>query len=168
MSTQNSGLTRRNFLTLGSVAALAGTAALAGCAPQPTSGAKAQADENDGTTMATADETKECDIVILGAGGAGMWAAVEAARAGKNVIVVEKGNNVGVANGSLAGGPFMVGSKLQQEAGIDFSYEEAFTHIMEYSHWSTNAAAIKQAVLLSGDTIDRFTEEFGVPTGMRP
>lgn len=155
-------------MTLGSVAALAGTAALAGCAPQATSGTKAQADETDSMTMATADETKECDIAIIGAGGAGMWAAVEAARAGKSVIVVEKGNNVGVANGSLAGGPFMVGSKLQQEAGIDFGYEEAFTHIMEYSHWSTNAAAIKQAVLLSGDTIDRFTEEFGVPTGMRP
>ena len=170
MTKETKGLTRRNFLAMGSLAALAGTAALAGCAPSASSSeTKAGADEAaDANAMATADETKECDIVILGAGGAGMWAAVEAARAGKSVIVIEKGNNVGVANGSLAGGPFMVGSKLQQEAGIEFTYEEAFNHIMEYSRWSTNAAAIKQAVLLSGDTIDRFTEEFGVATGLRP
>lgn len=164
------GLSRRSFLTLGGVAALGGAAVMAGCAPKASGsqdeGKDAAADE--AAAMQTADETKECDIAIVGAGGAGMWAAVEAARAGKSVIVIEKGANVGVANGSLAGGPFMVGSKLQQEAGIDFTVEEAFNHIMEYAHWATNAAAIKKAVELSGDTVDRFTDEFGVPTGLRP
>lgn len=170
MNEQYKGLTRRNFLAIGSMAALAGTAALAGCAPSASSSdGKADADEaTDASSMATADETKECDIAIVGAGGAGMWAAVEAVRAGKSVIVIEKGGNVGVANGSLAGGPFMVGSKLQQQAGIDFTVEEAFNHIMEYGHWSTNAAAIKRAVELSGETIDQFTDDFGVPTGLRP
>ena len=104
----------------------------------------------------------------MGAGGAGMWAAVEAVRAGKSVVVIEKGGNVGVANGSLAGGPFMVGSKLQQEAGVEFTVEEAFNHIMEYAHWSTNAAAVKAAVAISGETVDQFTDDFGVPTGLRP
>ena len=170
MTQENKGLTRRNFLAIGSVAALAGTAALAGCAPGASSqDDKAGADEaNDAATMATAEETKECDVAIVGAGGAGLWAAVEAVRAGKSVIVIEKGGNVGVANGSLAGGPFMVGSKLQQEAGIDFTVEEAFNHIMEYGHWATNAAAIKRAVELSGETVDQFTDDFGVPTGLRP
>lgn len=171
MKKSTKGLSRRSFLTLGGVAALGGAAALAGCAPQSAaSGAASTAatPASDMSALQTADETKECDIVIVGAGGAGLWAAVEAVRAGKSVIVVEKGGNVGVANGSLAGGPFMVGSKLQQEASIDFTVQEAFTHIMEYAHWSTNAAAIKTAVELSGDTIDRFTDEFGVPTGLRP
>ncbi|MEG2934774.1 MAG: FAD-dependent oxidoreductase [Gordonibacter sp.] len=172
MSELNKGLSRRGFLTFGGVAALGGAAVLAGCAPKAASADKASAQESaaagDASAMKTADETKECDVVVLGAGGAGMWAAVEVARAGKSVIVVEKGNSVGVSNGSLAGGPFMVGSKLQQQAGIDFTVEEAFTHIMEYAHWSTNAAAVKAAVELSGDTIDRFTDEFGVATGLRP
>ena len=170
MTKENKGLSRRSFLALGSVAALAGTAALAGCAPSGSSSeGKATANESsDAAGLATADETKECDIAIVGAGGAGMWAAVEAVRAGKSVIVVEKGGNVGVAIGSLAGGPFMVGSKLQQEAGIEFTVEEAFNHIMEYGHWSTNAAAIKRAVELSGETVDQFTDDFGVPTGLRP
>ena len=163
-------VSRRSFLTLGGLAALGAGAALAGCAPQAPSAAKL-ADTGEGDTaaasaMQTADETKECDIV--GAGGAGMWAAVEAVRAGKSVIVIEKGVDVGVSNGSIAGGPFMVGSKLQQNAGITFTVEEAFNHIMEYSHWSTNAAAVKRAVELSGSTVDQFTDEFGVATGLRP
>ncbi len=170
MEEVSKGLSRRSFLTLGGVAALGGAAALAGCAPQAASDTKAEATDakSDAAAMQQAEETKECDIAIVGAGGAGLWAAVEAVRAGKSVVVIEKGPNVGVANGSLAGGPFMVGSKLQQEAGITFSVEEAFNHIMEYAHWSTNAAAIKAAVSISGETVDQFTEDFGVPTGMRP
>lgn len=168
----NSTVSRRSFLTLGGLAALGAGAALAGCASQAPSAAKL-ADTGEGDTaaasaMQTADETKECDIAIVGAGGAGMWAAVEAVRAGKSVIVIEKGVDVGVSNGSIAGGPFMVGSKLQQNAGITFTVEEAFNHIMEYSHWSTNAAAVKRAVELSGSTVDQFTDEFGVATGLRP
>ncbi len=168
MSEITKGLSRRSFLTLGGVAALGGAAALAGCAPQASSESKSGSAKGDDAAMKTADQTKECDIAVVGAGGAGMWAAVEAVRAGKSVVVIEKGANVGVANGSLAGGPFIVGSKLQQEAGIDFTVEEAFKHIMEYGHWSTNAAAIKAAVEISGETIDQFTSDFGVPTGLRP
>ena len=171
MATLKNGLSRRSFLTLGGVAALGGAAALAGCAPQASSSANADAKgatDNAASAMQIADQTKECDIAIVGAGGAGMWAAVEAVRAGKSVVVIEKGGNVGVANGSLAGGPFMVGSKLQQEAGVEFTVEEAFNHIMEYAHWSTNAAAVKAAVVISGETVDQFTDDFGVPTGLRP
>ncbi len=159
-----SNVSRRSFLTLGTAAALGGAAALSGL----TSKAFADTEEVPADAMQTADETKECDIAIVGAGGAGMWAAVEAVRAGKSVIVIEKAENVGFSNGSIAGGPFMVGSKLQQEAGIEFTVEEAFNHIMEYAHWATNAAAIKRALELSGSTVDQFTDEFGVATGLRP
>ena len=165
----NQEISRRNFLALGSMAALAGGAAsLAACAPSNASSDDDKKADEVSAEVKPADETMECDIAIVGAGGAGVWAAVEACRAGKNVIVIEKGQDVGVGNGAIAGGPFMVGSKLQQDAGIDFSVEEAFNHIMEYGHWSTNAAAIKRAVELSGSTVDQFTEEFGVPTGLRP
>ncbi|NTU89437.1 MAG: FAD-binding protein [Actinobacteria bacterium] len=162
-------LSRRKFLALGSIAAIGSAAVLSGCGAKPEDTASSATTATETTNaMKTATETKDCDIAIVGAGGAGMWAAVEAARAGKHVIVIEKGGSVAVANGSLAGGPFIVGSKLQQAAGIDFTVEEAFKHIMEYAHWATNAAAIKKAVELSGDTIDRFTDEFGVATGLRP
>lgn len=170
MSESKVEMSRRKFLGIGSVAALAGTAALGGCSsPKSASSSNGKGQEISSVAVkSTPDDTKSCDIVIVGAGGAGMWAAVEAVDAGKDVIVVEKGGNVGVSNGSIAGGPFMVGSKLQNNAGIDFGIEEAFVHIMEYAHWSTNAPAVRAAVMLSGNTIDRFTDDFGVPTGMRP
>ncbi len=165
----NTTVSRRSFLTLGGIAALGAGAALTGCAPKaPAKDLATTGAEEAASTMQTADEIKECDIAIVGAGGAGMWAAVEAVRAGKSVIVIEKGGDVGVSNGSIAGGPFMVGSKLQQQAGITLTIEEAFNHVMEYSHWSTNAPAVKRALELSGSTVDEFTDEFGVATGLRP
>ena len=91
MATLKNGLSRRSFLTLGGVAALGGAAALAGCAPQASSSANADAKgatDDAASAMQTADQTKECDIAIVGAGGAGMWAAVEAVRAGKSLSLI--------------------------------------------------------------------------------
>ncbi|NPD31503.1 FAD-binding protein [Eggerthellaceae bacterium zg-1084] len=166
-------VSRRGFI--GGAAVLAATAAagMAGCAPKGKAGddramgAKG-AEQAKAVAREKADSTMQADIVVVGAGGAGMWAAVEAADAGKRVIVVEKGQDVGVSNGSLAGGPFVVGSRLQKEAGIGITVNEAVRHIMEYAHWATNAPAIRAAVELSGNTVDRFTDDFGVPTGLRP
>ncbi|MBR5546120.1 MAG: flavocytochrome c [Clostridia bacterium] len=50
-----------------------------------------------------ADETLECDVVVIGAGGAGLAAAITAEQNGANVIVVEKMAKVG-GNTILAGG----------------------------------------------------------------
>ncbi len=62
----------------------------------------------------------------------------------------------------------IVESQMQRDAGINFTVEEAFLHVMEYAHWSTNAAAIKRVIELSGETIDQFKSEFSVATGLRP
>ena len=54
-----------------------------------------------------AEETLDCDVVVVGAGGAGMTAAITAADAGKNVIVLEStafpgGNSVRSTGGMNA------------------------------------------------------------------
>lgn len=51
------------------------------------------------------DETVEleADLVVVGAGGAGMTAAIKAAQAGKNVVVLEKTSNMG-GNTVVCGG----------------------------------------------------------------
>ena len=150
-------MTRRNFVTAASaatVAAMGSSVALAETAPTETEQA--------------AGDTLEADIVIAGAGAAGMFAAVEACRAGKSVIVVEKGSSIGMANGALAGGPFVVQSTAQKEAGIDITVEHAFNHIMDWSHWSIVAPVVKKCLELSGETVDMFTTEFGIETYMRP
>jgi fumarate reductase flavoprotein subunit len=51
------------------------------------------------------DQTMTADVVVIGAGGAGMAAAVTANQAGKSVIVIEKASKMG-GNTILSGGAF--------------------------------------------------------------
>ena len=73
------------------------------------------------------DEELTCDVVVAGAGAAGLMAAVEAAYNGANVIVVEK---AGVLTGSATrnGGLLMASgtpyTDVDNEALIDFLYAE--------------------------------------------
>ena len=99
---------RRSFLGLGALGALAAGAGLAGCAPQP-SGAGA-APEALGETGEAApagiarkegSETKECDVAIVGAGAAGLMAALNLARGGKKVVVIEAGPSAAISNFSM-------------------------------------------------------------------
>lgn len=56
------------------------------------------------TSGEVAEETLEADVVIVGAGGAGMTAAITAAQEGKTVIVVEKADIVGGNSSRATGG----------------------------------------------------------------
>ncbi len=55
------------------------------------------------TAVQEADQTLTADVVVIGAGGAGMAAAVTANQAGKTVIVIEKASKMG-GNTILSGG----------------------------------------------------------------
>ena len=93
---------RRAFLGLSATGALVAGAGLAGCAPrQGRQQDAAASDEEDaaGASDGGAQEaiprvegssTKECDVCVVGAGAAGLMAALKLAEAGKSVIVVEK------------------------------------------------------------------------------
>lgn len=62
-----------------------------------------------------------CDVLVIGAGFAGMAAAAEAIEAGSNVIIIDKMGIWG-GNSSLNGGDMAaVGTPLQSEAGVEDS-----------------------------------------------
>ena len=71
------------------------------------------------------DTTYEADIVIVGAGGAGMTAALTAAEEGKKVIIVESqpvagGNSVRATGGMNAGDtPYQDKAEFGQAAGVE-------------------------------------------------
>ena len=81
--------------------------------------------EAEGTTGEVKEETLEADVVVIGAGGAGMSAAIEAADAGKSVIVVEKaamtGGNTTRATGGMnaAETPEQQKNEFGEAAGIE-------------------------------------------------
>ena len=140
-SIHTEGITRRNFLTGAAVAGAGATLmGLVGCssgggeASKEASGEDAKAPESvevatDAKPWEVApepipdseiDETVDCDIVIVGAGIAGLPASMLAAEQGANVHIVEKAGTYGTARLCTSG----FNAKLQTENGIHYDRKE--------------------------------------------
>ena len=72
---------------------------------------------------AVPNRTEKADFVIVGGGGAGMAAAIDAARNGLNVVMLEKMPIIGGSSLLSTGGMNVAGSKQQKEAGFKDSPE---------------------------------------------
>ena len=116
------------------------------------------------TRKRTNAETFETEIVIIGAGGAGLAAGLAAAEKGANVIIVEKQRTPG-GNSALATGFFAVESPVQERMGIDVKKDDLFKIAMEYSHWEINPRIVRAWLNKSGDTVG-WLEEKGVEFDM--
>lgn len=156
---------RRNFLA-GAAAGLfglAGAAALGGCAPSSTTEDAPLADTGEAALKEPTD-TREADIVIVGSGAAGCFAAYEAAKAGVGkVLVVTKSGNATDSNFNEITGTSSVETKLLKEAGETFTVDQMYEHMMNYAHWTVNARLLRQCVSLLPSNIDIF-DEMGVET----
>ena len=76
-------------------------------------------------------ETIDCDVVIIGAGGAGLTAAVQANQAGADVIIVEKMAIVGGNTLRATGGMNAADTPYQEALGItDSGVQEFITDTM--------------------------------------
>ncbi len=102
----------------------------------------------------------ETDMVVVGAGASGLSAAVAAAEGGAKVVVLEKMPAVGGTT-NFAEGVFAVESSLQRKKNINYSRDEAFKYLMEYTHWRANARLARAFIDKSADTID-WLEKQGV------
>ena len=76
--------------------------------------------------MAEPYETRECDVLVIGAGGAGMRAAIAAADAGRKVLVVTK-SLLGKAHTVMAEGGIAAGLGNVEDAD---SWEVHFADTM--------------------------------------
>lgn len=100
------------------------------------------------------------DVAIIGAGPAGLAAAVEVSEQGLSVAVFDKRNKTGgLRNGGI--GPFAVESSLQERSFVDLTKEQAFNYMMEFTHWTTNARLVSEYINLSANTID-WLEHMGI------
>ncbi len=102
----------------------------------------------------------EVDVIVIGGGASGITAAVAAAEKGASVIVLEKGSTTGGA-ANMGMGIFAVESKYQKAQMIDFSKEDAFNLLMNYTHWRVDARLVRKYIEQSSDTID-WMESMGV------
>ena len=110
---------------------------------------------------AFADTKMNADVVIVGAGAAGLNAALTASQGGGTVILLEKNAAVG-GPGNFAEGIFGVETKLQRSRRIEFTKDEIFREEMADTHWGANAALVRRFHNESAKTIDWLMEQ-GVP-----
>lgn len=98
------------------------------------------------------------DLAIIGAGTAGMPAAMAAAARGLKVIVLEKSDRLGgtlhYSSGQMSG----AGTRLQQARGIVDTPDLHFHDIMRISRGTANRALVRRAVDLAPRTIDWLME----------
>jgi fumarate reductase flavoprotein subunit len=94
----------------------------------------------------------ETDVIVIGSGVSGLAAALTAAEQGAKVLVFEKERSLG-GTSNFFDGMFAVESPIQRERYIGYSRDEAFTNIMEYSHWRANPRLVRVIVDESGATI---------------
>jgi fumarate reductase flavoprotein subunit len=102
----------------------------------------------------------QTDIVVIGAGGAGLAAAVAAAEKGAKVILLEKRNALG-GRSARAEGFFAAESPAQERLGIDAPKDILFKMAMDYAHWEINPRIVRAFINKSGDTV-RWLEEKGM------
>lgn len=103
-----------------------------------------------GDAAAAEDRAVDTDIVIVGAGGAGMTAAIAAANEGKNVVIVESqamvgGNSVRSTGGmNAAKTPAQDENEFAESAGVEKTLETAA------SEWAGNEAVTALADTVAG------------------
>lgn len=100
------------------------------------------------------------DVAIIGAGAAGIPAAIEAARAGKKVDVFEQsGRTGGPCNGG--NGVFAVGTQMQKERQFTYTKKEIIDYWAEYTHDTVDMRLVSEFVNRSADTVE-WLKSFGV------
>lgn len=114
-------------------------------------------------TVEKTDETLDYDVVIVGAGGAGLTAAVMATQDGANVLVIEKMPLVGGNSLKASGGMNAAGTHFQEELGItDSGVEEFIKDTMAGGHDINDIALVTKMAENSAEAIN-WLEENNAP-----
>jgi fumarate reductase flavoprotein subunit len=97
---------------------------------------------------------RDFDVVVVGAGGAGMAAAIEAADAGASVVVLEAGKRPGGST-ALSGGVFYAaGTSVQAAAGIHDTVEAMYRYYMTFNRWNLEPWLIRRFCAEAAPTLE--------------
>jgi fumarate reductase flavoprotein subunit len=111
------------------------------------------------------------DVVVVGAGGSGMAAAVQAAEKGVKTVLLEHRGSIG-GNASLANGIFAVETSVQRHNMIDADKDKVYRDVMMWNRYSTmvNPRIVRKWINRTADTVEwliKMGVEFEVGTRMR-
>lgn len=103
-------------------------------------------------------ENVKTDVVVVGAGGAGLTSAIEAKENGANVILVEKNSVVGGNTNYATGGLNAAGTEFQKENEIEDSVELFYNDTMEGGKNKNNPELVKVLTKNASETVKWLTE----------
>lgn len=116
------------------------------------------------TTAAAQEERmwdQETDIVVVGSGYAGLCAAIEAANAGAEVLLIEKGPYLGGNSFLCAGNSLFAGTHVQERLGVEDRWEWQYEDQMEYGYHRSVPELLRSATEGGADTV-QWLEDLGL------
>lgn len=161
---QKKGFSRRSFFKGSAIAALgvATGGILAGCQPASKTSEKGASEAVSGkpkpswaTPPAPIDDsqikaTKTADVIVVGAGIAGLTAALSALEAGAKVIAIEKNTTSRIGGSMIA----TINSKYQKSLGINLDKEEVFRGTIRETESMCDQRVVKVWLDHSGEVMD--------------
>ena len=102
------------------------------------------------------------DVVVIGSGGAGVAAAVEACDAGAKVVLLEQMPAIG---GTTATSQGLVGgyeSKFTKEMDVHYTFEEMYANLMSNASYRLDPTLTGITIEKSGETIDWMADRLGM------
>ncbi len=162
-------VSRRNFIKAG--VAGAGALCLSGCAAGQTTAASSDGDATSASTASLFDggiETEislddavySADVVVIGAGAAGLAATCEAVEQGMSVVMVETNSAPGGTT-QFAEGFLGVNTPLQASLGIENDIPTMVNNEMVFSNYCADARLIKDFLEGADDNI-AWLQDIGV------
>ena len=155
-------ISRRSFLKGMAVTGAAAALAPISMTSSPAAEAKAESKSYLPQEHYDISRTADYDVVVVGAGGGGMTAAIRSAQLGMKTVLLEQR---GVTGGTtlFTEGLFAVNSHIQKENGKnppDLGYD-LFTRAMDFHHWYADGALFRAYIDKSGENI-AWLESVGV------
>lgn len=163
-----SSISRKDFLKGAAVGAvgLGAASVLGSCASTPKAAtstgdaAPAKSWKTPPRPITKFDKTVETDVLVVGAGNAGLFAACAAAEKGARVVVLERNAMLGTGREWIGG----LGSRLQKSHGVKIDRNEIVEEVCRYASHRTDQRLVRLWADKSGETIDwleTVCEEYG-------
>jgi len=141
MSSELKSLTRRNFVK--GTAAGIGTLAVGGWAVN-----------NAQAAPIPQKWDMEADVVVAGFGGAGACAAIEAAKGGASVLLLEKSEAPGGSTRLSGGIVYAANTKLQKAAGLNDSIEAMYQYLMACGQGRAVPELVRTVADMSAENVE--------------